>query len=185
MPGHRAPNQGGGQAHVRVGGGNSEILQPEDLDEEDHPGFVSRQRRATGYESDIGEEVYTLYALGGAPCIQMKTNAIFNPEPENDCDVFENADHNRTKRSIDPLTSNDVCPEGWWDNKYGSCIYYHDVKMTFNDAKVFCKNHAIGGAKLLEIKSNGTDSIKDYITLYDEIKKGHSSAQGKIHYGHV
>ena len=57
--------------------------------------------------------------------------------------------------------------------------------MTFNDAKVFCKNHAIGGAKLLEIKSNGTDSIKDYITLYDEIKKGHSSAQGKIHYGHV
>ena len=116
----------------------------------------------------------------------MKTDAMLNPEPENDCDDgFEDEHHDRTKRSNDQTSSNTECPEGWWDNKYGSCIYYHDVKMTFNDAKVFCKNHAIGGAKLLEIKSNGTDSIKDYITLYDEIKKGHSSAQGKLHYVHV
>ena len=39
--------------------------------------MVSRQRRAAGTESDLGEEVYTLYSLGGAPCILMKTNAIF------------------------------------------------------------------------------------------------------------
>ena len=103
----------------------------------------------------------------------MKANAVFNPEPENECDlVFQNADNNRKKRSIDPLTLNYICPEGWWNNKYGSCIYYHNVKMTFNGAKTFCDTHEIGGAELLEIKANGVNAIKDHITLYDELKKG-------------
>ena len=116
----------------------------------------------------------------------MHTMALLNPQPENDCDnELTDESHNRKKRNNDQKGPDTECPAGWWDNKYGSCIYYHDVKMTFNDARFFCESHAIGGAKLLEIKSNGIDSIKDYITLYDEIKKGDSSAQGNIHQGHL
>ena len=116
----------------------------------------------------------------------MLADAILNPEPENDCnDGFEDEHQNRTKRSNDQKSQDTKCPEGWWDNQYGSCIHYHDVKMTFDDAKNFCENHAIGGAKLLEIKSNGTDSIKDYITLYDELKKGGSATQGNTQSEHI
>ena len=42
-------------------------------------GFVERQRRASGYEEVSEDEpTYTLYSLGGAPCIMAKLDAIFN-----------------------------------------------------------------------------------------------------------
>ena len=56
-------------------------FQPEELDEANHPGFVERQRRASGYDEDDevseDEPTYTLYSLGGAPCIMAKVDAIF------------------------------------------------------------------------------------------------------------
>ena len=54
-------------------------FQPFELDEALHPGFVERQRRSTGYEEIPDDEpLYTLYSLGGAPCILAKLDAIFN-----------------------------------------------------------------------------------------------------------
>lgn len=38
---------------------------------------MSRQRRASGTD-DYKEDVYTLFSLGGAPCILVKTDATFN-----------------------------------------------------------------------------------------------------------
>ena len=57
------------------------FLQPEELDEADHPGFVERQRRSSGIEEVSEDEpTYTLYSLGGAPCIMAKVDAIFHLE---------------------------------------------------------------------------------------------------------
>lgn len=53
-------------------------LHPEQLDEAEHPGFVERSRRASGSEEiPESEPLYTLYSLGGAPCILAKTDAKF------------------------------------------------------------------------------------------------------------
>jgi len=54
---------------------------PDELDEADHLGFVERQRRSSGIEEVSEDEpTYTLYSLGGAPCIMAKVDAIFNLE---------------------------------------------------------------------------------------------------------
>ena len=51
------------------------------MDEADHLGFVERQRRSSGIEEVSEDEpTYTLYSLGGAPCIMAKVDAIFNLE---------------------------------------------------------------------------------------------------------
>lgn len=51
------------------------------MDEANHPGFVERHRRASGYEEVSDDEpTYTLYSLGGAPCIMAKVDAIFKLE---------------------------------------------------------------------------------------------------------
>ena len=56
-------------------------FQPWELDEANHPGFVERQRRSSGYEEVSEDEpTYTLYSLGGAPCIMAKVDAIFKLE---------------------------------------------------------------------------------------------------------
>ena len=48
------------------------------MDEADHLGFVERQRRSSGIEEVSEDEpTYTLYSLGGAPCIMAKVDAIF------------------------------------------------------------------------------------------------------------
>ena len=51
------------------------------LDDVEHPGFSERYRRASGVENDLptieDEYTYTLYGLGGAPCILAKTEAKF------------------------------------------------------------------------------------------------------------
>ena len=48
------------------------------MDEADHPGFVERQRRASGQEEVPEDEpTYVLYSLGGAPCIMAQLDAIF------------------------------------------------------------------------------------------------------------
>ena len=55
-------------------------MQPNSLDDADHPGFVERSRRASGtdYDAEIEDEpLYTLYNLGGAPCIMAKLDAKF------------------------------------------------------------------------------------------------------------
>merc|ERR1712223_2294643 len=53
---------------------------PEQLDEADHLGFVERQRRSTTGMEEVPEDepTYTLYSLGGAPCIMAKVDAIFH-----------------------------------------------------------------------------------------------------------
>jgi len=53
---------------------------PEQLDEANHLGFVERQRRSTTGMEEVSEDepTYTLYSLGGAPCIMAKVDAIFN-----------------------------------------------------------------------------------------------------------
>ena len=39
---------------------------------------MTRQRRASGTEWKETEDVYTLFSLGGAPCIMLETDAHFN-----------------------------------------------------------------------------------------------------------
>ena len=55
------------------------LFQPFELDEATHPGFVERYRRSYGMEDEVPEDepLYTLYSLGGAPCILAKLDAIF------------------------------------------------------------------------------------------------------------
>ncbi|XP_059087532.1 uncharacterized protein LOC131883940 [Tigriopus californicus] len=53
------------------------LFSPEELDDHEHPGLVDRQRRASGQETAPQEYTYTLYSLGGAPCILVQTECIF------------------------------------------------------------------------------------------------------------
>ena len=55
------------------------FFQPFELDEALHPGFVERQRRSAVGSEEIpdDEPLYTLYSLGGAPCILAKLDAHF------------------------------------------------------------------------------------------------------------
>ena len=54
-------------------------MQPDELDDYEHPGVVvvERGRRASGMETPLQENTYTLYTLGGAPCILAQTEATF------------------------------------------------------------------------------------------------------------
>ena len=54
-------------------------FQPDEVDDYEHEGFVERSRRASGIEGEPDEEpTYTLYNLGGAPCIFAQTECTFN-----------------------------------------------------------------------------------------------------------
>jgi len=55
------------------------FFHPFELDEALHPGFVERQRRSAVGSEEIpdDEPLYTLYSLGGAPCILAKLDAHF------------------------------------------------------------------------------------------------------------
>ena len=58
---------------------NPILFQPDEVIEDyEHEGFVERNRRASGQETFIENEfTYTLYSLGGAPCILAQTECTF------------------------------------------------------------------------------------------------------------
>ncbi len=55
-------------------------MKPEEVNDLEHSGRVDRQRRATGVDDseDPTRPTYTLFTQEGAPCILVKTDAIFN-----------------------------------------------------------------------------------------------------------
>jgi hypothetical protein len=138
-------------------------LTPQQLNEEGHA-FL--RDMYPGAKMAPNKLVAMMASPGGDSDKAMQAAAIFNPEPDDDCEV-EDDSHNRTKRS-DEVPS---CPDGWWDNALQSCIYYHNETLNFNDAESFCTGQ---GARLLEIKSN-----EEYQTLYTELQKsGHTIISG-------
>lgn len=52
-------------------------MQPEETDDAEHSGLVDRRPRASGQETAPEEYTYTLYSLGGAPCILVQTECTF------------------------------------------------------------------------------------------------------------
>ena len=88
-------------------------------------------------------------------------------QDDDECEL-EDDSHNRTKRNDEDT----YCPDGWWDNTFQSCIYYHNETLNFNDAENFCNGQ---GAELLEIKTD-----EEYQILYTELQKsGHTVKSGK------
>ena len=86
---------------------------------------------------------------GGDSEKAMKAVAMFQPDPEEDCIELEEGDqHNMTKRDASQDTKG-TCPDGWLDNGFGSCVYYHNQTMSFSDANDFCANQEEGG-KILD-----------------------------------
>ena len=101
---------------------------------------------------------------GGDSDKAMKSVAIFSPDPDDDCVVMEDDDnHNMTKRDAQ-LGVGGTCPDGWLDNGFGSCIYYHKEAMSFGDANDFCTAKEDGG-KLLEINDDSYQNLYSFMNM--------------------
>ena len=114
---------------------------------------------------------------GGDSEKAMKAAALFHPDPEDDCVELEDGEHhNMTKRGANEEDSG-TCPDGWLDNEFGLCIYYHSHTMAYDDASQFCSNHEEGG-KILEINDEDYESIYGFMNL-------EAGKNSKSHYSEI
>ena len=106
---------------------------------------------------------------GGDSEKAMKAVAMFHPDPDEDCVELEDGEsHNITKRDAHENDDGN-CPDGWLDNGFGSCIYYHKNTMTYNDANNFCAAQNEGGT-LLEITDEDYGNLYSFMNMEASMK---------------